>query len=260
MGGTAMPINGVQSLVYGVDDLDACIRFYEDFGLRVDRKDASGADFSTEDGSTILIRKRTDPSLPKDALARPAVREMIWGVDSQKSLDALEKKLAADGPVKRDADGTLHITDPLGIPLGFRVFNRKPLQFEQVPVNTPSDVRRWDANRKWYKRAAPKLIHHVGYGVPRDKIDTLTDWYVTRLNFRVTDISRNLAMFLLADGRQDHHSIFLIASDIFKTDGCLFNHVSFGVENIDELMAGANHMQRQKWHSHIGLSHFWRCM
>jgi catechol 2,3-dioxygenase-like lactoylglutathione lyase family enzyme len=248
-----MAINGVKSLVYGVDDLETCIRFYEDFGLALTRKDATGADFATEEGSTILLRKRDDPALPADVLARPAVREMIWGVDSATALAALEKNLSADRKVTKDAAGTLHTTDALGIPIGFAVFERKPITFEQVPVNTPDDVRRWDANRKWYKRAAPRLIHHVGYAVPRAKIDVLTDFYVERLNFRVTDISRGLAMFLLADGRQDHHSIFLIASDIFKTDGMLFNHVSFGVENIDELMAGANHMQRRKWQSFIGL-------
>jgi catechol 2,3-dioxygenase-like lactoylglutathione lyase family enzyme len=248
-----MAINGVQSLVYGVDDLETCIRFYEEFGLQATRKDASGADFGLDEGSTIQLRKRDDASLPADVLAQPAVRELIWGVDNQKNLDALEKSLSTDRPARRDADGTLHTTDAVGIPIGFRLFDRKPITFEQVPVNTPDDVRRWNANRKWYQRAKPRLIHHVGYALPRTKIDALTDFYVQRLNFRVTDISRGLAMFLLADGRQDHHSIFLIASDIFKTDGMLFNHVSFGVENVDELMAGANYMQRRKWQSFIGL-------
>ncbi len=30
-----MTLLGVQSLVYGIDDLDTCTRFYEDFGLEV---------------------------------------------------------------------------------------------------------------------------------------------------------------------------------------------------------------------------------
>ena len=248
-----MAINGVRSLVYGVDDLEACIRFYEDFGLHLEHRDEAGADFSIEDGSTILLRKRSDPSLPSDVLARPSVREIVWGVDSQKSLDALGKDLSKDRAVTRGRDGTLHTVDAVGIPVGFAVFDRSPLKFRQVEVNTPDDVRRWNANRTWYRRATPRLIHHVGYGVPRDKIDLLTDFYVERLNFRVTDISRDLAMFLLADGRQDHHSIFLIASDILHSDGLLFHHVSFGVENIDELMAGANYMQRRNWQSFAGL-------
>lgn len=248
-----MAINGVKSLLYGVEDVAKSVAFHKDFGLKLLREDSSGADFAVEDGATVLIRHKDDPVLPPDVLERPAVRELVWGVSDRASLDALADDLASDREVRRDADGTLHTTDALGIPLGFGLFAPKTPDFEQVPVNTPTEVRRWNANRKWYKRAAPKLIHHVGFGVPEADIDRLTDFYVERLGFRVTDISRGLAMFLLADGRNDHHSIFLINSGRLGAKGILWNHASYGVENIDELMAGANAMQRSGWHSHFGL-------
>jgi catechol 2,3-dioxygenase-like lactoylglutathione lyase family enzyme len=249
-----MAINGVQSLIYGVDDLDTSTRFYEDFGLSLDRRDATGSDFSTVRGETILLRRRDDTSLPPDVLENPAVREMIWGVDTKASLDALEKNLSSDRKVTKDATGTLHTVDDVGIPIGFRVFTPKPLTFEQVPTNTPTDVRRWNANRKWYGKATPKLIHHIGYGVPKRDVQKLVDFYVKRLNFRITDVSRGFAVFLLADGRQDHHSIFIIMSEALQSAGLLWNHVSFGVENIDEVVAGANYLQRRKWVSRNGLS------
>lgn len=249
-----MAINGIASLVYGVPDLAAATKFYKDFGLTLDREDDAGSDFSIADGSIILIRHIADPSLRENVLERPGVRETVWGVDTQESLDALEKKLATVGDVSRDEDGTLHTTDSVGIPLGFRVFERKDVAGEQVPTNTVDEVQRWNENRKWYSRAAPRLIHHIGYTVPKSDIDAIEDYYVNVLNFRVTDISRGLATFLLADGRQDHHSIFIMDSERVQAKGITWNHAAFGVENVDELMAGANELQRQGWSSFLGMS------
>ena len=39
-----------------------------------------------------------------------------------------------------------------------------------------------------------------------------------------------------------------------QAKGITWNHVSFGVENIDEVMAGANYLQRQGWQSFLGIS------
>ena len=249
-----MAINGIASLIYGVPDVAEATKFYKDFGLTVDREDDAGSDFSVAEGATILIRHMSDPSLRENVLERPGVRETIWGVDTAESLDELETKLSAAGEVTRDDDGTLHTVDAVGIPLGFRVFERTVVAGEQVPTNTIDTVQRWNANRKWYERAQPRLIHHIGYTVPKDDIDKIEAFYVDVLNFRVTDISRGLATFLLADGRQDHHSIFIMDSERVQAKGITWNHVSFGVENIDEVMAGANYLQRQGWQSFLGIS------
>ena len=249
-----MAINGIASLIYGVPDVAEATRFYKDFGLTIDREDDAGSDFSVADGATILIRHMSDPSLRENVLERPGVRETIWGVNTAESLDELATKLSALGEVTRDDDGTLHTVDAVGIPLGFRVFERTVVAGEHVPTNTVDTVQRWNANRKWYERAQPRLIHHIGYTVPKDDIDKVEAFYVDVLNFRVTDISRGLATFLLADGRQDHHSLFVMDSDRVQAKGITWNHVSFGVENIDELMAGANQLQRQGWQSFLGIS------
>ena len=249
-----MAINGIASLIYGVPDVAEATRFYKDFGLTIEREDDAGSDFSVADGATILIRHMTDPALRENVLERPGVRETIWGVDTAESLDELETKLSAVGDVTRDDDGTLHTVDSVGIPLGFRVFERTVVAGEHVPTNTVDTVQRWNANRKWYERAHPRVIHHIGYTVPKDDIDKIEAFYVDVLNFRVTDISRDLATFLLADGRQDHHSIFIMDSDRVQAKGITWNHVSFGVENIDELMAGANQLQRRGWQSFLGIS------
>ena len=101
-----MSLLGTQSLVYGVDDLEAATRFYDDFGLVAQRRDAHGVDYVLEDGGTVLLRRNDDPGLPPPFTKTPGVREVVWGVDTQASLDALEKSLATDRTVRRDADGT----------------------------------------------------------------------------------------------------------------------------------------------------------
>jgi catechol 2,3-dioxygenase-like lactoylglutathione lyase family enzyme len=241
-----MSILGVQTIVYGVDDLEASARFYSDFGLQPLGRHERGADFGLPEGSRVLLRLSDDPSLPPTFATGPGAREIIWGVDSTASLEALAKNLSADREATRDADGTLHVRDDIGIPIGFRLWERAPLAADDSPENGLGTIRRWNAHRKWYERAAPKLIHHVVFSTP--DIDTATAFYTKRLGFRITDVSRGLGLFMRCDGRNDHHNLFLL-----KSPRLAWNHASFGVENIDELMTGANHMQRCGWTSDVGI-------
>ena len=59
-----MAILRVESLAYGVEDLDAGIRYFEDWGLPCATRGAHGADFALPSGQTILIRSSKDASLP----------------------------------------------------------------------------------------------------------------------------------------------------------------------------------------------------
>lgn len=248
-----MAITGIQSITYGAKDPEAVIEFHKEFGLNLLVENKEGADFDIADGSLIKVRNENDPSLPEDVLKEPSVREVIWRVDSQNALDSIEKELAKDREVTKDDEGILHTVDDCDIPIGFQVFQARAIEFENIPCNTPTEIQRWNTCRKWYKKANPKLIHHIGYAVEPEDVQKLTDFYSERLNFRLTDISKGLATFLMADGRNDHHSIFIINSNVMG-GGKLWNHVSYGVENIDELMTGANHLQRKGYTSFLGLA------
>ncbi len=242
-----MALLGIESVVYGVDDLETSLRFYDDFGLERAATDEGGAVYRLAEGSSFVLRRADDPRLPPAFLPGQGPREVVWGVDSQASLDAVASELRRDREVRVDPDGTLHTRDEAGINIGFRLFDRRPLEVEPAPAeNNLSAVQRWNRHRKWYERARPKLINHVVFGVP--DVDRAVGFYVDRLGFRVTDIMRGLGMFMRCEGRHDHHNLFLL-----RGGRLFFSHISFGVETIDELMVGAMHMQRQGWRSDAGL-------
>ena len=242
-----MSLLGVQSLVYGVDDLATCTRFYQEFGLELVEHEPDVSRFQLSEGSSVILRRRDDPALPQAFLSEAGPREIVWGVDSQASLDSLTNNIHSDRPVNVDADGTVRCSDESGIQIGIRVFPRRPLEVKPAQEeNNLAKVARWNRHRKWYERASPKQINHVVFGVPN--IDAAVAFYTRRLGFRVTDIMRGFGMFMRCDGRSDHHNLFL-----FRAPKVLFSHVSYAVETVDELMTGATDMRQRGWKSDIGL-------
>jgi catechol 2,3-dioxygenase-like lactoylglutathione lyase family enzyme len=238
-------IVGIQSVTFGAKDPKELVRFFEDFGLRQQSAQGDAVDFQLEEGSQVRIRQADDPSLPPAFLPGDGPREIIWGVDSKESLDKLAATLKGEKEFRADADGALHAVDPNGLRIGFRVFERKPITPSDAVENTLTSRPRWNTTRKWYDRAQPKVIQHVVFSV--EDIQAALDFYVGKLNFRVSDVSRGRGVFMRADGRNEHHNLFLLKRSLG------FHHMAFGVENIDELMAGANNMQRQGWRSSFGL-------
>jgi hypothetical protein len=239
-----MAINGVACVIFSADDPNNTIRFFEDFGLTGQRH-SDGADFMLPEGSSVLVRQTNDSMLPPAFLKGDSPREVIWGVDSTASLTAIEQDLRKDFEVSKDSDGTIHLADPNGLRVGFRVFERKPLEPVQTQENSQTHRPRWNTVRKQYERARPKVIQHVVFAVP--DIDKAIAFYVNRLGFRVSDVIRGRGVFLRPEGRNEHHSLFLVNQPLG------FHHMAFGLDSIDELMVGANHMQRQGWASKYGL-------
>lgn len=250
-----MAITGIESLVYGVDDVASATRFFEDFGLPLKERSETLGHFVLNEGSSVVIRHREDPALPTTAMEGIGVREVVWGVDTPDALEALAASLAKSCEVRRDAEGTVRFHTSFGLAMGLRHFNRKPVVYAPDPVNAPGRINRLNQHRKWRERARPKVISHVVFAVP----DYEAGYAFMRdeLGFRLSDSQRGFGMYLRCDGSNNHHNLFLLNANapFPDMDGKLrFHHANFGVEDIDEIMAGANHMVRKGWaHSHLGL-------
>jgi catechol 2,3-dioxygenase-like lactoylglutathione lyase family enzyme len=241
-------IVGIESLIYGVDDVVVCTKFFDDFGLPLLVRTQSASTFQLAEGSKVELRHTNDPALPRGALVGTGVREVIWGVDSPGSLAALATDLSRDRELRRDPDGTVHFLTDCGLPFGLRVFSKARVITAPDPLNSAGAVNRLNRPKKWRLRARPKVINHVVFNV----VDCEKSFAFVRdrLNFRATDFQRGFGIYARCDGAPQHHNLFFINAHLpFPGfDGQpRFNHANFGVEDLDELMIGANHMERQGW-------------
>src|SRR5215471_18543593 len=105
-----MPIGGIESAIYGVEDLTLSTTFYDDFGLQAIKRTADEVIYRLEEGSRVILRKINDPSLPAAHYEGSGVRETIFGIDSREELEGYEADLRRDREVRRDPDGTLHFS------------------------------------------------------------------------------------------------------------------------------------------------------
>jgi catechol 2,3-dioxygenase-like lactoylglutathione lyase family enzyme len=250
-----MAILGIDTLIYGVDDLKKSTRFFENFGLRLVESSAEESRFELPEGSRVVLRPLGHPSLPASTVEGPGVREVIWGMDSVRSVDTLARGLGADRKIRQDDDGTVHFVTDFGNAMALREFAKKPVLTSPDPLNSPGRVNRLNQHRKWRLRAYPKVIAHVVFSVPAYRV--AADFMIERLGFKLSDSQRGFGEYLRADGSNNHHTLLLLNADapIPGMDGRhRFHHANFSVEDIDEIMVGANHMTRCGWEpSHFGL-------
>ena len=231
-----MTIMRVESLVYGVEDIDAGKRYFEDWGLPSADHGASGADYLLPSGQSIQLRKASDSLLPPAIEAGSTVREIVWGVDNAAALDAIGAELSRDQKVERDSAGGLRAKDPVGMALTFRVAKAVPVK-PQAPdkgVNHPF----WPVDR-----VHPLRIGHAVFFTPSSKLKETSEFYTGRLGFRMTESVRGFGDFMRCGGSPDHHNLFLIS--IGEKQG--FNHVAFELNNFDEIMTGGKFMEGHGW-------------
>ena len=241
-----MAILGIESVVFGVEDLDLCTRFWSDYGLTLTSRTPDESVFEVASGSRVIVRGIDDPSLPAAYFPGSGVRETVLGVDTQASLERLVAAISVDRAVSRAPDGTAHFIDPDGNPMALRVWTKRPVLCRPDPVNAPDAIQRLNQHRKWRIRAQPKTINHVVYF--SDDYVSIYEFYRDRLGFRMSDHSKANGIFARADGTHEHHTIFWLTTAHPGTRGKRgYAHMAFGVEDIDEVMVGANYMQDKGW-------------
>lgn len=242
-----MTILGVESVVFGVDDVAEHARFWADFGLPVESITDTQATFRLASGSRVIVVPHGDAQLPvPDPFAGTGVKETVWGVDTAENLDRISASLAQEVAVTRDSDGTVRCVCPDGQPIALRVWDKRPVVSHASPVNTPASYPRFNQHRIWRHRAIPKTINHVVFFSP-DYVASF-EFYERHLGFRYVDHSKGVGIFARAGGTFEHHSIFWVNCDLpFAPDAFKFMHIAFGMDDIDEVMLGANLMDAKGW-------------
>ncbi|HUQ53332.1 MAG TPA: VOC family protein, partial [Gammaproteobacteria bacterium] len=150
-----MNVTNLDSVVFGINDLAACRRFWTDFGLAESRAPDGATVFSCKNGSTVVLRNADDPKLPQPIEPGATQREAVFGVKSAADLTAIANELERDRPVRIDADGSVHAADPLGFGIGFRVAQRKPITAPELKFNTPGRPDRINTRGQFFDSAAP---------------------------------------------------------------------------------------------------------
>ncbi|MDA0241588.1 MAG: VOC family protein [Proteobacteria bacterium] len=251
-----MNIVGVESITYGVEDLEQAIRYHQDWGLTLVAKTDASADFELVDGTTLHLRRSDAPDLPPvnlnwlPHLMKSTVREVIWGAADQATVDAVAAELSKDREVTTDADGTIHSIDNLNNAMGFAVTKRKELTLNLPEINTVGNSGRPDKPAEATIRRAvhPYRYVHVVYWVPEDTQATV-DFYINRLGFKMTDDMTGGGAFLRCGNSIDHHNLFLQRNN----DGYYgFQHVAYEVKDLDEVAMLGQHMEENGWRTNVG--------
>jgi hypothetical protein len=221
-------------LTYGVEDVDAAKRYYDDWGLVAVDAGRSGVDYRLDSGQTIRLREAGDPTLPRAIEPGSTIREVTWGVADAASLDAIGAALSTDRDLT-SAAGTIRTLDPWEMGIAFTV--AAPGLAAPVPAERTRN-RAFDVA----SRVRPWRIGHVVLNVPEAKMQATSAFYLERLQFRLSERVNNFGDFVRCSGSTDHHNLFLLR----KPSGGL-NHVAFEVRNFDEIVMGGKYMQAQGW-------------
>jgi catechol 2,3-dioxygenase-like lactoylglutathione lyase family enzyme len=242
-----MSIEGIDRIVYGVEDMAACRKFFSDWGLRLKRDSADAADFESLNGCEIQLRHKDDASLPPPIEPGPTLRELTWGVDSQADLDRLRRALAGSAGFN-DGGEVLACTDPNGLGLRFRMTQKRKIDTQGVPANVwGRPPQRVDQPSPVYERAEPVEVGHVVIFTP--KLAEVEAYYTQKLGFIVSDRYPGRALFLRCAEYGGHHDIFFLQLPTGKRG---LNHVAFTVRDLHEVFGGGLYISRCGWETEIG--------
>lgn len=238
-----MGVTNIEVMTYGVDDLDASRTFWRDFGLE---PSADLNTWSAADGSAVMLRRSDDPALPPTREGGSTLREVMFGVDTRASLEAIAAELSRDRDVSSDAAGAIHTVDPLGFAIAFRQTARRPIVAPELKFNTPGRSDRLNTRGQRFKRARPLELTHTVYMV--DEPSEIVPFYTERLGFIVSDCYPDRGYFMRGGASSHHHDLFLLRVPGKRG----FHHAAFELGNIHELFGGGLHMTRQGWETALG--------
>jgi catechol 2,3-dioxygenase-like lactoylglutathione lyase family enzyme len=238
-----MGIQRVESVTYGIDDLDECVRFFDDFGLFLVERTDEHAVFETLTGQTLRLDTLPGPRLPPPVESGPTLREVVWGVDTPEELQRLVSAVAKDREVGESADGVHHTVDETGFGVGLTLARPKSAPVTPRPANALGNVNRWNANLEAIERVRPLRMCHVALNIPKAGKEAAVAFYTEILGFRPTDVVEPMGVFMQAPGDEDQHTMLLC----HRPDRAGINHIAYEVPGFDDVIEGGNHMIDKGW-------------
>jgi catechol 2,3-dioxygenase-like lactoylglutathione lyase family enzyme len=246
----AMNIIGLDALIFGVDDIQACSDCLRDYGLTPVEVDAQGGRFEALDGTSIIIRPADDAHLPPSIGPAPSLRETVYGVASAADLDAIAQELGRDREVSSDANGVLHSVDDMGFAIAFQVTVRRPFSASADLTNAPGSEPQRPLNQLGISldmSAVPRTLSHVVYFVP--DAAKAEAFYAERLGFKTTDRFTGVGPFMRPTGSDDHHCLFMIQTPPHMK-GC--EHFTFHMGSGTEVLLAGRRFEQNGWTSFWG--------
>jgi len=202
-----MNILGLDSLVFGVNDVAACSRYFLDYGLQ-----ASGeGTFEALDGTSVVIKASDDRGLPSAMSTGSPLRETVYGVTDAAMIENIAAELGKDREVERLPNGSIRCQDDCGFTLRFQPTVRRAFNAPAERVNSPGATPARGINELGVHASAavlPRTLSHVVYFVP--DFARAEAFYVERLGFRCSDRFKDVGPFLRPAGTTEHHTLFLI--------------------------------------------------
>ncbi|WP_238366135.1 VOC family protein [Mesobacterium pallidum] len=241
-----MRIIGPDEMVFGVDTLEDSKAFLRDYGLE---DDGTGR-FLALDGTAVTVRAKDDPDLPPPLPTNNNLRQTIWGVEDQATLDEIEAELSKDRTVNKAADGTLTCQDDAGFEIAFRITRRTELNLPPERINSPGAAPGRAANEIGADEdapARPRTLSHIVYFVPDWEV--MAKFYIERLKFVITDKFTNTGPFLRPQANDDHHVLFMIQTPPYMQG---IEHLAFHMKGPTELMLAGSRMVKMGYQSFWG--------
>lgn len=245
-----MNIVGPDYLVFGVDDVAGSVEYLTAFGLKPVEVSDKGGLFEALDGTGVIVRHKSDPTLPPPLPTSNMLRQQIYGVRSTADLDAIEAELSTDRRVTRLSDGSIEAKDDHGFELRFQVTIRRELDMPAERINAPGAPAQRKPNEigVWEEMPAlPRTLSHVVLFVP--DIDVASNFYCSRLGFVITDVLKGAGPFLRPKANDDHHTLFFIRTPEYMK-GC--EHLAFHMGGPTELMVAGTRFVKKGYQSFWG--------
>jgi catechol 2,3-dioxygenase-like lactoylglutathione lyase family enzyme len=238
-------ILGIDQITYGCAELAPCRKFFDDWGLNLLRETATQLEFESLNGCRVHVAQSNAPGLPAGMEPDPTLREMVWGVADDATLERLQT-LLQDQPGYVSEAGQVGCTDPNGLAIRFQVSRKRTLQVHGCPSNTWDSRTRVDQRGLVYHRATPIEVGHVVLFV--SELAAAEAFYQS-LGFVTSDRYPGRGAFMRCAPRGGHHDLFLLRTPQGNKG---LNHVAFTVRDIHEVFGGGLHVSRCGWSTQLG--------